>query len=658
VGSVRFDDPFRRLEDMSPAVLAWQAELHARAGHVLRRAKGFQGVLAAVEKYLRPCFQVAPARAGGRWFSLEPGADGTQVALWVWSQLHSEGWRVLHAQELMLGEAAGIDWYVPSPDGRYVAVGVSARGDEQSVLYLACSTGAEPPRAVLDNAAGGQVAWLPDSSGLYCCAGLSREDAGAAKELFHVSLWGRATRVATPDDRAYRLAVQVCSAGRYVSLLANPIVPRLAHILDRSTSRWLEGPPAADGMFVGVTLGSVCYAVTTDQAPRGRLVAAPVISLPDVETWREIVPEGSGVLRSVAASNGTLVLHEVDEGRSRIRVVSMTGDPVATVPLPADGVVGVDPRNPWYGATFPCHQDPEGISFCFSSLRASPRHMYYTFRTGELRPLTVAAHSRLGIECQGFSCRGSGPAPVRYEVVARAVDEADGAQRAALVVGYGGWNALTPTRTYPAALMPFIEAGGVVVLPHLRGEGTYGIEQWRDGRRRARQNSFDDLYSVVEDIVQRGLANQDRVAIYGASNGGLLVGAAITQRPELFAAAVAAVPLLDMARFVRERFAEHFMREYGDPRDPDDARALRSFSPYHNVSADSTHPPTLIVCGAADVRCHAWHGRKMAAALEHADRDVLLRVHENRGHLSAGILSPPELVAEWLTFVMHHVKLL
>ncbi|MCI0636719.1 MAG: prolyl oligopeptidase family serine peptidase, partial [Actinobacteria bacterium] len=227
-----------------------------------------------------------------------------------------------------------------------------------------------------------------------------------------------------------------------------------------------------------------------------------------------------------------------------------------------------------------------------------------------------------------------------------------------LLYGYGGWNvSLVPA--YLGTLAPFVEAGGVFVLASLRGDGVAGREWWEDGRRERKQNTFDDLYAVAEFLIDQGWTSSDRLALLGASNGGLLAGTALAQRPELFRAVASLVPLLDMMRYTRDPYTAEFRSEYGDPAEPAEARILHAYSPYHNVRDGVRYPATLVVSTANDVRCPPWHGRTMVARLQEANpsgRPILLRVWDNAGHLSP-IAGSSQQIAEWLGFIMEQLEL-
>jgi prolyl oligopeptidase len=230
------------------------------------------------------------------------------------------------------------------------------------------------------------------------------------------------------------------------------------------------------------------------------------------------------------------------------------------------------------------------------------------------------------------------------------------APRPTLIHAYGGWNTpLVPAWIGPFA--PFVDAGGAFVIAHVRGGGEQGERHWQDGMLGAKQNGFDDLYAVADELVARGRTTARQLAFVGGSNGSLHAGAAINQRPDLFAAIVSAVPISDMMKAMENPFLAGCADEYGDPSNPRDAQWIYAYSPYHNVRA-AAHPATLVCSAENDRRCPSWHARKHVARLQatnEGERPVLLRAWPDGGHFS--VLGHPEHVAEWLGFAMEHVGL-
>jgi prolyl oligopeptidase len=230
----------------------------------------------------------------------------------------------------------------------------------------------------------------------------------------------------------------------------------------------------------------------------------------------------------------------------------------------------------------------------------------------------------------------------------------------ALIYAYGAFNVpLLPE--YPGGLAAFIAAGGLYVHGHIRGGAELGLDWWRSGRMKNKQNCFRDLYAIAEDLIKQGLSTPAQLAMTGRSNGGLMAGVAATQRPDLWRAIVAQVPVMDLIGILRDSYGSYAVaKEYADPTDPDEVTRLAGFSPYHMVKAGTAYPAVFIDAGATDPRCPAWHARKFAARLQAAtvarSAPILLRVRENAGHGPATAKAVQlEGTAEWLAFVMREL---
>ncbi len=546
-----------------------------------------------------------------------------------------------------------LDWFSPAPNGEYVAVGLSQRGDEQSVLHvLEVESGRELAEPI-PHVSFGVVAWLPDSSGFFYNAGLAPDTEQPQKHLFFHRLGDEQAEQPEPapvrPDEEF-VFPQVSPDGRWVFAVSSEVEPRPDSIREVDGGEWRSFLLGLPGTFAGLVHEDRYVAITTDGAPRGRLVSIPLGGEPARSTWRELVPEGEGVMRSVCIAGGRLALVDLVGTRSRIRIFSLDGELEHEVPLPCEGTVGTGPARAQAMIEPMVSADDDALLFVLSTFSRLPSLYRYALAEQRLEELSPPAQEIPGLVWELRSCRSTNGADVSYWLVHSA--EADHVRPApALIYGYGGWNIAWGLPSYVAELASFVEAGGALIFPHLRGGGELGEAQWHDGRLERKQHTFDDLYAVAEALIADGVTASDRLGLVGASNGGLLAGAAVTQRPELFRVVVALVPLLDLMRHHRDPYVAEFAVEYGDPGDPELGHVLLAYSPYHNVRDGERYPATLVVCGDSDIRCPAWHGRKFAARLQQATssgRPVLFRVLTNAGHLSTVERS----MHEWLGFVM------
>jgi prolyl oligopeptidase len=390
---------------------------------------------------------------------------------------------------------------------------------------------------------------------------------------------------------------------------------------------WRAVVAGVDALFEPIPLDDVLYVMTNDGAPRYRLYEVRYDAL-ERAAWREILPEGEDVLADVTVVGGAdrvLVASRMHEASARIERVSRDGRVLGSIDLPTLGSAGVS------GA-----HDGDEVFVDFTSFATPWQVLRHDLRAG-----TTAVWDRVGA---GFAPEG-----VRVEllhatskdgtrvpmfVVSREGTPRDG-DRPTVLWGYGGFN-IAQTPMFSMRSMLVLERGGVWVSALLRGGGEFGEAWHRAGMLDRKQNVFDDLYACAEELVRAGITRPGRLAVAGGSNGGLLVAAAVTQRPDLFAAGLCLVPLADMLRYHRFRIGRLWIAEYGDPDEAEAFRWLRAYSPYHHVKEGQRYPAMLFTTAESDSRVDPMHARKMAARMQEAQGDparpVLLHVESRAGH--------------------------
>lgn len=638
------------LEGDSEATRNWERAQDGEAVRYLRRWPGRERLREQVARADVASRVFAPTVSGGRWFRLVVLEGEGEPVLYV-SQTPDGRDRVLVDPGVHT-----LDWFYPSPDGRLVAYGLAARGSEQSVLHLVeVETGDLLPDRI-PHTSFAVVAWLPDSTGFYVNASLGPDTEQPQKHIFFHRVGAEPPTRPEPavfrDDEDF-VFPQVSDDGRWVAAVSSEAEPRPDSILDRTGDGvWRPFLIDVPAVFNGFFLDERYVAITTENAPRGRLVSIPLVSPTDRSTWTELVRESGAVLRSVTPVADRFVLEELVDTSSRLRVVFRDGTAETTVPLPQVGTAALSTST--YRLPVDRAVAPDGVGFTFvrSSWNTAPAVCRYDVLDGRVDIIEQGPAPPFEVEAFLVEARPPDGARVTAWVVRRPAAAA--APAPTLVYGYGGWNVAFGHPVGLGSFSPFVEAGGTMVFAHLRGGGEYGVDQWLGGSRETKQHTFDDLYAVVEHLVADGLAARDRVAVVGASNGGLLAAVALTQRPELFAAVVSLVPLTDMLRYTRDPYTAEFALEYGDPADPAAAAWLHAYSPWHSIRDGVRYPATLVVCGDTDVRCPAWHGRKLVARLQDAtasDAPILYRLRRDSGHLTAARRDSHE----WLGFVMERL---
>ncbi len=444
---------------------------------------------------------------------------------------------------------------------------------------------------------------------------------------------------------------------RFLMVMGGLVQQRPYYLLDTNDPDGPFVPFLKDvpGKFKGDIIGDEYVCVTDDGATRGRVIAIPMRTPGDRSSWRELVPQSDAVMIDVVVVGERLVLCEVVDATSRLRVMRPDGTIEGDIPLPGRGLVSTAPGTAlqlFAAMDGVARGEPGEIVFGYTSFGESPSLHRCDVASRRTEGLAVPDARIEGLVTTRTWATSQDGTRVPADVIRqRTLDVSQ--PRPTLVHAYGGFNmALMPA--YVGHVKPFLDAGGIYVVAHLRGGGEYGSDWWMQGRLDAKQNVFDDLFAVCERLIADGVTRADQLAFQGSSNGGLVAGAAITQRPDLFRAVVAQVPLLDLLR--AGTFAG--VTEFGDPQNPAHARTRAAYSPYHNVR-EAAYPAVLLEAGENDPRCPPWHARKMAARLQAAnlsDHSVLLRVWADSGHVGgADRRTQLDQSTDWLAFVMQQL---
>jgi prolyl oligopeptidase len=629
-------DPFVWLESPSDAREAWLAEQQRwLEAHLDRDVVG--DLRAQFERLSRYRSLGVPVRRGGVLFRAErsPGAD--QAVLLV-DDGHGERRLVDPAR---VGASATLDWWYPSGDGRRLAYGISVGGDEWSTLHVidvspsassARDVGEAGPFLVtIPRTRAASVAWDPDGGGfLYTRypaeADVPPGEAAYGRRVFHHRLGDDpATDPMVFADNDPRAWTSVQRRGRWVVITVHRGWTRV----DVWVAAWDGVDVVTLGAFrplivgidaagFGEIVGDSLFWATDLEAPRRRLIEIPLDNPAGLSAARTVIAESAqGTLDGFAVLRGGILASVLVDAASTLVWVDAASGEAAVVALPELGTVaaiGGDPEDASAFVSFSSYQRPTTL---FEVTEAGARVW--------AAPTLPFDPSQLVTEREWFASRDG--TRVSMFVVRHRATVLDG-RRPAVLSGYGGF-AISRTPAFSMSIVPFLEAGGVYAVAQLRGGGEYGQAWHRAGMLANKQTTFDDVIAA-----RRALSDRcDRVAIMGGSNGGLLVGAAVTQAPELWSGAVCMVPLLDMHRYHEFLLAKLWIPEYGDPDDPVQFQWLAGYSPYQKVRDDLVYPPMLLTTGDGDSRVHPMHALKMAARLQACrGGPALLRYERGAGH--------------------------
>jgi prolyl oligopeptidase len=637
---VAVPDPYRWLEDTaSPEARAWiEAERQLTEAYLagIPERPRLRERLTALWDH--PRYGVPMAR-GGRYFFRQNQGLQPQSALQVLDSPAGEPRLLLDPNSLAADGTVALADFEPSGDGRLLAYGLAAAGsDWQEWRVRDVASGKDLPD-VLRWVKFSGASWTGDGKGFFYSRydeprGSARlEDLNYHQKLFY-HRWGTpqsddALVYQNAAEKEWSFDGEVTEDGRYlvIEIRRGTGPERRIACLDLTVP---EAPPADlvtrfAAAYDFITSEGPLFLFRTDLgAPRGRVVALDARAGPDAPP-SAVIPEAPETLELVTAAGDFLVASYLADARSRVKVFRLDGAPVREITLPGLGTArGFEGRRAAAEVFF---------SFTsFTELEAVYRHDLASgetavfrkpacdFDSGRFETRQVFAHSRDGTRVPVFVTHRKGL-------------QLDGDQPA-LLFGYGGFNIpMTPVFSVPAAA--WLELGGIYAVANLRGGGEYGEEWHQAGTKLRKQNVFDDFIAAAEQLIAEGYTSRERLAIWGRSNGGLLTGACLTQRPDLFRAALVDVGVLDMLRFQKFTIGWAWVSDFGSSDDPEEFRALLAYSPLHNLRRGAAYPATLISTADHDDRVVPAHSFKFAAGLQAAQAGpapVLIRIDTRAGH--------------------------
>jgi prolyl oligopeptidase len=624
-------DPYRWLEDgEAPATREWVALQNERTRQALDarpdRGQWHERLVALMSLPV----VLEARRRGERLFVLERAAGAEQYALIVRSTTDPSGDPlVLFDPATASSDAAtAVDWFFPSADGALVAFGTSEGGTENSTLTVVdVATGAALADTISETRAA-TVAWLPDSSGFYYTS-YAAGDQYNRRVLFHAMGTDPAGDTVVWSDPAHPQSwpdVHVSPDGAFLLV---EVMVGWGHIetflLNRTAGTWATVVAGVEAVTKFEFAADQLVGTTTVDAPRGRVVTASVRD-PDRSSWRTIVPEMDAVIsRAVPCGDEVLVVvtdHAVD------RIERWTLDGVQRGLADDLGIVSV------MGIAADASSSDAFITLAGFDAPAM-LHRYEPDVGLRAWPVDVRAMAVPEMHVSQVQYPSKDGTSIGLFLIHHA-DVTPGPETSTILNGYGGF-AIAETPVWSPTIAAWCERGGLYAVAGLRG-GVEEGEVWHHaGRRANKQNVFDDFHAAADWLVATGRTSRDRLAIAGGSNGGLLVGVALTQRPDLCAAVWCAVPLLDMVRFPQFLIARLWTDEYGDPDIAEEFRWLWAYSPYHHVTDGTEYPAVLLTTAEGDTRVDPLHARKTAAALQHASaaqerRPILLSQEGRAGH--------------------------
>jgi prolyl oligopeptidase len=532
-----------------------------------------------------------------------------------------------------------IDWFVPSLDGRRVAVSLSKGGSEDGTLHFyETATGKALPDTIAHvqyPTAGGSAVWNADGTGVYYTRFPRKGERPDADLNFYQQIYFH--KLGTPDTddtysigkdfpRIAEITLQASRDGKYiVATVANGDGGEFAHYLLGPQEKWKQITQFSDQIKLA-RLGrdNALYLLSRAGAPRGKILRLP-LEVPELKNAAEIVAAGDAVIEQIVPSTDALYVDDLLGGPSQIRRFDLNGKNQTIIPIPQISAV----------------QEMlalEDGSLLFRDVSYTAPAAWFHCLNGKTEPMKTALRSTSPVSFGDIEVRrefatSKDGAKIPLNIIFRKGMKRDG-NNPTLLYAYGGYGiSMSPNFEFTRRL--WFDRGGVYVVANIRGGGEFGEEWHKAGNLTNKQNVFDDFAAAAEYLIKENYTRRDKLAIQGGSNGGLLMGAMITQHPDLFRAVVSSVGIYDMLRVELAPNGAFNVTEFGTVKNPDQFKALYAYSPYHHVVDGANYPAVLMMTGANDGRVAPYHSRKMTARLVEANKShnpILLRTSSAAGH--------------------------
>ncbi len=638
-------DPYRYLENSNdPDTQRFVDEQLAYTRSMLDPLPGRDKINARLSQLLAIGVVSAPQMGGKYYFLTRRVAGQNQPLLYVREGLKGEDRVLLDVNKLSADATVALDWWFPSDDGKYVAYGTSHSGSEESTLHIIeTATGRTLPDAI-DRTRFTSLAWLKDDSGFYYTRHPRKGDVPPGEEVYHVKLFFHqlgadpATDPLVFEDKRNPQNVPTVTLSdddRWLLInLEEGWSKTEMYLLDRHSDPHAKNPPVEmttgkEFLYGGDFFQGKIYITTNEDAPHYRVFVADA-SNPKRANWKELIPETDAVLQNASVTGGKLFLQYEHNVAAELKLYSLDGKYLSDIPQPSLGSVPAATGR----------YDINEIFYSFQSFTVPPSVYRYDL-------LSNKAELWAKVDAPSID-------PSDYDVRQEWYHSKDGTripmfivskkgllkngQNPTLLTGYGGFN-ISMSPGFNRSMYLWMEHGGVYAVANLRGGNEFGEDWHRAGMLEKKQNVFDDFIAASEYLISEKYTDKDHLAIFGGSNGGLLMGAMITQRPDLFRAVVCQVPLLDMLRYQNFQIAKLWIPEYGSADDPKQFDFIYAYSPYHHVKAGQEYPSILFMTADTDTRVDPMHAKKMTALMQaeakngaSKDRPILLRIDSKAGH--------------------------
>jgi prolyl oligopeptidase len=639
-------DNYRWLEDgKNPETQKWVEQEIAYTRGILERLPGRDATNKRLTELLSIGSVSPPMLAGRHYFYTRREGMQNQPVLYVRDSLDGPDRVLIDANKLSADGTIALDWYYPSETGKYVAYGTSPSGSEISTLHIIeTKTGRILPDTI-ERTRAASVAWRLDNSGFYYTRYPKKGDVPDGQEMYNRHVYYHELSNDPEDhpedsdplifgqgrDPEDWPGVSLSNDGRWLLITVQQGWTK-SELFLMDTKAGTPPTRITTGknfLYNGEVYNDKIFITTNEDATRYRVFVADAGNY-DREAWKELIPQTDAVLQGTAVWGGKLFAQYQQNASSQLKLFDLDGKKLNDISLPAIGSV--------YGSGG--RWDRDEIFFGFQSFTFAPSIYRYGLKAGatslwtkvDAPSIDPAAYE---VKQEWFNSKDGTRVPM-FVVHKKGVQK--NGHNPTLLTAYGGFNlSLTPAFSRPAYL--WMEHGGIYAVANLRGGAEFGEDWHRAGMLDKKQNVFDDMIAAAEHLIAEKYTDRNHLAIQGGSNGGLLMGAMITQRPDLFRAVICQVPLLDMLHYQDFQIAKLWIPEYGTAEKADDFKWLFAYSPYHHVKSGTEYPAILFMTADTDTRVDPMHAKKMAAEMQAEARNgtsrtrpILLRIETKAGH--------------------------
>lgn len=634
-------DHYRWLENAkSPETQKWMGEEAAYTRSLLDPLPGREQLHKRLSELMSIGTISAPQLGGKYFFYTKREGTQNQPVLLVREGVHGKDRVLVDVNKLVADGTLALDWWVPSDDGKYVTYGTSSSGSELSTLHIIQTATGKLLPDTIERTRAASIAWKLDNSGFFYTRYPQKGEVPEGEEVYHRRVFYHVLGGDSSQDPLVFgkdlgaedwPGVDLSNDGRWLLIsVEQGWTKSELYVQDLKTGKEpLRITEGKNFLYGGQIYNGKILITTNEDAPRYRMFAVEAGS-PARSNWKEIIPETDAILQGAAVVNGQLLAEYEKNASSQLKTFDINGRDLGNVKLPQIGTVsGLGGK--W---------NRKEVFFKFSSF-TMPDSVY-----------------QIDLASRGTTLWDKIDAPgidsAQYEVKQEWFNSKDGTRVPMFVfykkgleldgknptqlTGYGGFN-VSNTPEFRGDRFAWLEHGGVFAVANLRGGAEFGEEWHRAGMLDKKQNVFDDFIAAAEYLIAKKYTDKDHLAIRGGSNGGLLMGAVVTQRPDLFRAVVCQVPLLDMLRYQNFQIAKLWIPEYGSAEDPKQFEWLYAYSPYHHVKQGAEYPAILFMTADTDTRVDPMHAKKMAALMQSEaangksrERPILLRVDTKAGH--------------------------